>query len=74
MRSTERFEMLPFVVEERQLSNVQAPNGWGRGQGEFSAFSTASSCDMMLFVLQLVPHVQLQTLSVQEQLQLRVVP
>ena len=34
--------MRPAVVEERQLSNVQAPQGRGSGPGAFSAFSTAS--------------------------------
>lgn len=42
-RSMVRSEMAPFVVELRQLSNVQLPTGVGSGQGLFCAFSTASS-------------------------------
>ena len=43
MRSMFRLEMVPLVVELRQLSKVHAPQGWGSGQGLFSAFSTASA-------------------------------
>ena len=43
MRSMLRLEMLPLMVEERQLSKVQLPQGWGRGPVALAAFSTASS-------------------------------
>lgn len=38
--------MFPAVVELRQDSKVHAPQGWGSGQALFSAFSTASACEM----------------------------
>ena len=59
--------MRPLVVEERQLSNVQVPQGEGRGQGLFSAFSTA--CSWVMGPPQAL-QVQEHSLPSQEQLQL----
>ena len=42
----DRLEMRPWVVDERQLSKVHAPQGRGSGPGAFSAFSTASWWEM----------------------------